>query len=108
MGSRSEWGHKPGRNKSDKVNPRKGSQREALMRSAKKKDVVKQDGPKKRIVEPKTAPSAKHQLSAAEQELMEFTGGGSGKSKKAKKRKVTAKPKLKGKQKGLKVKKPKH
>ena len=105
MGSRTEWDHKPARKK-EKVNPRKGSQREALMRSAKKKDVAKPSGPKKKIVETKS-PASKHQLSAAEQELMEFSGGGKGKSNKSKKRKVTAKPKLKGKQKGLKVKKPK-
>jgi ribonuclease R len=76
------------------------------MRSAKKKDVAKPSGPKKKIVETKS-PASKHQLSAAEQELMEFSGGGKGKSNRSKKRKVTAKPKLKGKQKGLKVKKPK-
>lgn len=106
MGSRTEWDHKPAR-KSEKAKPRRGSQREALMRSAKKKDVAKPSGPKKRIVETKASPAAKRELSAAEQELMEFNGGAKGKSKKSKKRKVTAKPKLKGKQKGLKVKTPK-
>ena len=108
-GHKHEWGHKPTR-RDERSKPKKGSQREALMRSGKKRDVVGNGKPKKRIVDDKAKPANKHNLSAAEQELMEFSGGGKGKSNKAKKRKVTAKPKLKkpalkGKKKGLKVKK---
>ena len=104
-GHKHEWGHRTKASTSkDKSKPKRGSQREALMRSGKKKSLT-ETGAKKRIVDPKKKPAQKHQLSAAEQELMEFSGGPAGKSNKAKKRKVAAKPKLKGKQKGLKVKK---
>lgn len=104
-GHKHEWGHRPkASTNKDKAKPKRGSQREALMRSAKKKDINK-TSPKTRIVESSDKPAKKRQLSAAEQELMEYAGGGSGKSKKAKKRKTVAKPKLKGKKKGLKVKK---
>jgi ribonuclease R len=104
MGAQHEWGHRAGK-EGERAKPRRGSQREALARTAKKRDMLKDSPPKKRIVEPAGSPASKHSLSAAEQELMEFSGAGKGKSNKAKKRRVTAKPKFKGKQKGLKVKK---
>ncbi|EAR60231.1 ribonuclease R [Neptuniibacter caesariensis] len=105
-GARHEWGHKPAK-KDSKVKARRGSKREALLRSKKTKDHSADAQVKKRVVKGKGSGPKRNDLSQAEQELMEFSGSGSGKSNKSKKRKVTAKPKLKGKKKGLKVKKPK-
>jgi ribonuclease R len=103
-GQRNEWGNRPMKSGDDKSHPRKGSQREALAKSRRKSAASDDNGPKKRIAPTKTKPSAKNALSPAEQELMAFNAGEKGRSNKAKKRKVAAKPKLKGKQKGLKVK----
>lgn len=104
-GHKHEWGHRPAK-KEERVKPRQGSKRAALLKSRKKKDVDLNDVPKKKIANDKVA-SGRGDLSPAEQELLEFSRGGKGKSNKSKKRRVTAKPKLKGKQKGLKVKKAK-
>ncbi|WP_286240028.1 ribonuclease R [Neptuniibacter halophilus] len=105
-GHRHEWGNRPGKD-DDRIKPRRGSQRAALAKSRKVKDSSADTAPKRKLSGDKTKPASGHNLSAAEQELMEFSNGGKGKSNKSKKRKVTAKPKLKGKKKGLKVKKAK-
>ncbi|WP_415902109.1 ribonuclease R [Neptuniibacter sp. QD29_5] len=104
-GHKHEWGHRPAKDE-ERSKPKKGSKRDALRKSRKKPAAGGEGGPKKRIAA-KAQPSRGKELSSAERELMEFAGPSGGKSKKSKKRKATAKPKLKGKQKGLKVKKPK-
>ncbi|WP_415911618.1 ribonuclease R [Neptuniibacter sp. QD37_11] len=104
-GHKHEWGHRPAKDE-ERSKPKKGSKRDALRKSRKKPAPSGEGGPKKRMAA-KAQPSRGKELSSAERELMEFSGPSGGKSKKSKKRKATSKPKLKGKQKGLKVKKPK-